>query len=153
MSFFFFSSRRRHTRLQGDWSSDVCSSDLHRWDSFQSLFLRHLAFSAPAASRSIRTLTFGTLSAGNDFADISARILQPAESSCWDRWLVERFWRRTPLRAWQQQRCPSKEGADWAAYLCLLVPQVVAAVGPVGSARLAVRFAPRPMPGRTTEML
>ena len=24
--FFFFSSRRRHTRLQGDWSSDVCSS-------------------------------------------------------------------------------------------------------------------------------
>src|SRR2546426_3233879 len=26
--FFFFSSRRRHTRLQGDWSSDVCSSDL-----------------------------------------------------------------------------------------------------------------------------
>src|SRR5256885_7989954 len=28
--FFFFSSRRRHTRLQGDWSSDVCSSDLYR---------------------------------------------------------------------------------------------------------------------------
>src|SRR3989454_11794712 len=28
--FFFFSSRRRHTRLQGDWSSDVCSSDLER---------------------------------------------------------------------------------------------------------------------------
>src|SRR5256885_3673244 len=28
VSFFFFSSRRRHTRLQGDWSSDVCSSDL-----------------------------------------------------------------------------------------------------------------------------
>src|SRR5256885_12824737 len=27
-SMFFFSSRRRHTRLQGDWSSDVCSSDL-----------------------------------------------------------------------------------------------------------------------------
>src|SRR5437762_8019952 len=26
--FFFFSSRRRHTRYIGDWSSDVCSSDL-----------------------------------------------------------------------------------------------------------------------------
>src|ERR1039457_7327470 len=26
--YFFLSSRRRHTRLQGDWSSDVCSSDL-----------------------------------------------------------------------------------------------------------------------------
>src|ERR1039457_1787114 len=25
----FFSSRRRHTRLRGDWSSDVCSSDLN----------------------------------------------------------------------------------------------------------------------------
>src|SRR5437763_12549664 len=25
--FFFFSSRRRHTRYIGDWSSDVCSSD------------------------------------------------------------------------------------------------------------------------------
>src|ERR1022692_3574007 len=30
---FFFSSRRRHTRLQGDWSSDVCSSDLRRCSS------------------------------------------------------------------------------------------------------------------------
>src|ERR1039457_7401967 len=30
LAFLFFSSRRRHTRLQGDWSSDVCSSDLPR---------------------------------------------------------------------------------------------------------------------------
>src|SRR5256886_3512326 len=28
MDFFFFSSRRRHTRFDCDWSSDVCSSDL-----------------------------------------------------------------------------------------------------------------------------
>src|SRR5256885_944690 len=27
--FVFFSSRSRHTRLQGDWGSDVCSSDLY----------------------------------------------------------------------------------------------------------------------------
>src|SRR5437764_11702554 len=27
---FFFSSRRRHTRYIGDWSSDVCSSDLSK---------------------------------------------------------------------------------------------------------------------------
>src|SRR5574340_24582 len=41
LSRFFFSSRRRHTRSFGDWSSDVCSSDLrrqptrlpHPWDS------------------------------------------------------------------------------------------------------------------------
>src|SRR5438094_9223045 len=30
VNFFFFSSRRRHTRSYGDWSSDVCSSDLTR---------------------------------------------------------------------------------------------------------------------------
>src|SRR4051812_49947420 len=28
--YFFFSSRRRHTRLTCDWSSDVCSSDLSK---------------------------------------------------------------------------------------------------------------------------
>src|SRR5256886_16204823 len=28
MIYFFFSSRRRHTRFDCDWSSDVCSSDL-----------------------------------------------------------------------------------------------------------------------------
>src|SRR5690554_7001290 len=32
--FFFFSSRRRHTRCGRDWSSDVCSSDLHQMANF-----------------------------------------------------------------------------------------------------------------------
>src|SRR2546426_8232132 len=45
--FFFFSSRRRHTRLQGDWSSDVCSSDLRRH--------RH----HPLGDRGQRSLTIG----------------------------------------------------------------------------------------------
>src|SRR2546430_14412751 len=36
---FFFSSRRRHTRFDCDWSSDVCSSDL----SLRSRWLRGLA--------------------------------------------------------------------------------------------------------------
>ena len=30
LEYFFFSSRRRHTRYWRDWSSDVCSSDLER---------------------------------------------------------------------------------------------------------------------------
>src|SRR5690606_40582107 len=34
--FFFFSSRRRHTRFSRDWSSDVCSSDLSRLPWLQS---------------------------------------------------------------------------------------------------------------------
>src|SRR5205807_6490245 len=42
---FFFTSRRRHTRLQGDWSSDVCSSDLElaqepRWSERLGGFVR-----------------------------------------------------------------------------------------------------------------
>src|ERR1039457_3393886 len=39
----FFSSRRRHTRLDGDWSSDVCSSDL-----WQNLILTWSNSLAPA---------------------------------------------------------------------------------------------------------
>src|SRR5256885_8344679 len=38
---FFFSSRRRHTRLQGDWSSDVCSSDLSLLTPSSLLFISH----------------------------------------------------------------------------------------------------------------
>src|SRR6266508_5817356 len=38
--FFFFSSRRRHTRWPRDWSSDVCSSDLSRSQRSVSLRVR-----------------------------------------------------------------------------------------------------------------
>src|SRR5206468_5391044 len=37
--FFFFSSRRRHTRSDRDWSSDVCSSDL-----YEQRFSRRMSF-------------------------------------------------------------------------------------------------------------
>src|SRR5438093_9490222 len=37
---FFFSSRRRHTRLVSDWSSDVCSSDLRSGGGMERL--RHM---------------------------------------------------------------------------------------------------------------
>src|SRR5437016_7062739 len=36
--YFFFSIRRRHTRLVSDWSSDVCSSDLYIVPTCQRLF-------------------------------------------------------------------------------------------------------------------
>src|SRR3712207_7996143 len=35
--FFFFSSRRRHTRYWRDWSSDVCSSDLKKGQTIKPL--------------------------------------------------------------------------------------------------------------------
>src|SRR3989449_11215610 len=46
--FFFFSSRRRHTRCSRDWSSDVCSSDLLRGSPPE-----------PARSRSARLVSLG----------------------------------------------------------------------------------------------
>src|SRR5260370_32252544 len=50
MRFFFFSSRRRHTRFKCDWSSDVCSSDLDTG-------------SVVAATEEERSLIFDALSA------------------------------------------------------------------------------------------
>src|SRR5256885_8670933 len=44
---FFFSSRRRHTRLQGDWSSDVCSSDLLGKNIPPEYHLPHISSSKP----------------------------------------------------------------------------------------------------------
>ena len=38
---FFFSSRRRHTSFKCDWSSDVCSSDLHAVGSIHLCRRRH----------------------------------------------------------------------------------------------------------------
>src|SRR5690606_11622724 len=38
---FFFSSRRRHTRFSRDWSSDVCSSDLHAPHLLQEIALKN----------------------------------------------------------------------------------------------------------------
>src|SRR5262249_20127165 len=62
---FFFSSRRRHTRLVSDWSSDVCSSDLEEGivlargegNAYDTIQVRHI-------SGGISTLRFRTYSAG-----------------------------------------------------------------------------------------
>src|SRR6266436_8016068 len=45
--FFFFSSRRRHTRCSRDWSSDVCSSDLTP----QNLLAAHVTEAPEAINR------------------------------------------------------------------------------------------------------
>src|SRR2546430_8997885 len=49
--FFFFSSRRRHTRFDCDWSSDVCSSDLVARDFDGPLFGGALDFLQPLRMR------------------------------------------------------------------------------------------------------
>src|SRR2546429_6545462 len=47
--YFFFSSRRRHTRCSRDWSSDVCSSERLRQDDGASWRERLSAAGVPAA--------------------------------------------------------------------------------------------------------
>src|SRR5438309_1821940 len=45
--FFFFSSRRRHTRWNCDWSSDVCSSDLYP-ERFREILMQFIAVPPPS---------------------------------------------------------------------------------------------------------
>src|SRR2546430_16364729 len=49
---FFFSSRRRHTRFDCDWSSDVCSSDLYgiEWKRYISFVVISFPFDAIAVT-------------------------------------------------------------------------------------------------------
>src|SRR5256885_16121547 len=68
MIVFFFSSRRRHTRLQGDWSSDVCSSDLY-------LSVVDLI----RTPEDIRDLTYGVA------RDMAAQNIRYAELTCTPR--------------------------------------------------------------------
>src|SRR5437763_16589792 len=53
--FFFFSSRRRHTRYIGDWSSDVCSSDLTRPANPEELLRQARAGDTAALGRLLET--------------------------------------------------------------------------------------------------
>src|SRR2546430_7736548 len=48
---FFFSSRRRHTRFDCDWSSDVCSSDLIKGGHAQSAHATDLLVTPSAVAR------------------------------------------------------------------------------------------------------
>src|SRR5256885_13139429 len=68
MGEFFFSGRRRHTKLQGDWSSDVCSSDLR----------------SPPLCAIVRRLPFGIAAArdqGSRPARCAAALHSPARLS------------------------------------------------------------------------
>src|SRR5688500_12642488 len=55
---FFFSSSRRHTSLQGDWSSDVCSSDLVGFGFVYGLAAREAGFS-PIEVIAMSLIVFG----------------------------------------------------------------------------------------------
>src|SRR6266576_7154131 len=64
MLFFFFSSRRRHTRSLRDWSSDVCSSDLGAWKTWEPMGL---------LGRDVHHATLGIIGLGGIGAEVAKR--------------------------------------------------------------------------------
>src|SRR5262245_65032341 len=94
--FFFFSSRRRHTRCLSDWSSDVCSSDLIalRQEAAQCREMRH-------AKRSVRR--------HHQFSR--------AQSHALDHIMTEMFIEPRPPGNRSEERRVGKEWrARWSAY-------------------------------------
>src|SRR2546421_3185093 len=68
-TFFFFSSRRRHTRSDRDWSSDVCSSDLERVVAFQKSI-------EPAQYRQLLVLRILVRTFGDEQTNVRARAVK-----------------------------------------------------------------------------
>src|SRR2546428_10599762 len=78
-AFFFFSSRRRHTRSDRDWSSDVCSSDVSQlWREvvtrvgreYPDVTLEHVLVDNCAMALVHRPTQFDTIVTENTFGDI-----------------------------------------------------------------------------------
>src|SRR2546430_12195191 len=77
--FFFFSSRRRHTRFDCDWSSDVCSSDL----SLQPIFVA----SEETSGNHSRRLRQGTILSNQSVRQIPLRSEERrVGKECRSRW-------------------------------------------------------------------
>src|SRR5258705_953653 len=72
--FFFFSSRRRHTRCLSDWSSDVCSSDLEiPFESHEGLLCARVALIQSNPSWDSNGISPGTLCAACVLSSVMAR--------------------------------------------------------------------------------
>src|SRR2546421_7840755 len=96
LAFFFFSSRRRHTRSDRDWSSDVCSSDLYR--------LRPRSFHASQLSHDSGTSSGGDSFRGSNQRKSTAVYLLVASRIC-------------PLRVRSEERRVGKEcRSRWSPY-------------------------------------
>src|SRR5256885_2043778 len=95
--YFFFSSRRRHTRLQGDWSSDVCSSDLPQITAADHEYRAVQASGHWLAGKTVLTQAVTELGAG-------FWVLTPLQMDDGNQVLVNRGFIPTAQRArWQDQ--------------------------------------------------
>src|SRR5688500_20394146 len=100
---FFFSSRRRHTILQGDWSSDVCSSDLANVGSFSSATASNFSNARKRKTRRSRSrfpvlliLKIGRASCreGGEIAVVGGRLNKRGRRKRWLRWRRSREWKQ-----------------------------------------------------------
>src|SRR5437762_7066046 len=101
VSSFFFSSRRRHTRSIGDWSSDVCSSDLlisvdHRGeirdgDYALAIAARHMARSRRLKGNCVVTTVMANLGLDESLASEGIEIVK---TQVGDRYVHEEMQRR-----------------------------------------------------------
>src|SRR2546421_8675900 len=92
--FFFFSSRRRHTRSDRDWSSDVCSSDLRRlwprrWSTWPRRMLRRDAWTRTPTSDvlcAVYRTTSRTEASGFDISRDTRSEERRVGKECRSRW-------------------------------------------------------------------
>src|SRR2546430_11309009 len=86
---FFFSSRRRHTRFDCDWSSDVCSSDLNKiaWKDACRLMgpapIVKRGANVPGEARQAHLIDQGV--GGVQMADVSVDVEKIGRASCRER--------------------------------------------------------------------
>src|SRR2546430_10421430 len=88
LNFFFFSSRRRHTRFDCDWSSDVCSSDLGDLllIGSQVIRFRRLGYPGPHPPDADATKRMGSLIPSADIASLTQlRSDEIGRASCRER--------------------------------------------------------------------
>src|SRR6266581_6770413 len=82
--FFFFSSRRRHTRWTGDWSSDVCSSDLPWLQTLTDGFVANVHEGVPVWQLLVHVVNHGTQHRAEAAALLTAEGRSPGELDLFD---------------------------------------------------------------------
>src|SRR5262249_56073405 len=134
---FFFSSRRRHTRLVSDWSSDVCSSDLSGWAA------AGIGFSLDNPMLIVAGSLVG--SSGAILSYIMCRAMNRSFISV----ILGGFGGETAVAAGDAQKKPVKSGSpDDAAFLLSNADTVIIVPG----YRLAVARAPHPVKEMATKL-
>src|SRR6266511_5923623 len=99
VSFFFFSSRRRHTRFSRDWSSDVCSSDLADRPRDAAVLLEGWAKPRPADEEAARRRS-----------ELLARIGEGDKALAVERGALEAYAKEAPLDEAREAELKGRRG-------------------------------------------